>query len=129
MEKVSILSIASALKGVWDNEIGSSLTITDVDEDRSFKGHYHTLVGKSDKDQQYNVVGFFSENEHSSNSFLISFIVNWGEAHALTTWNGYLKLEGGQKSLSTTWLHTKSTKEVKFWDGLTTGSSVFLPKK
>jgi len=128
MDKADKASIA-ALKGVWENEIGSSLTITDLAEDGSFKGHYHTVVGKTEKDQQFKVVGFFSENAQCAHSFLISFIVNWGEVHALTTWNGYVKFEGGKIILATTFLHTKSTKEVNFWDGITTGSNVFVPKK
>ena len=125
MEKVSIVE----LKGCWENEIGSSLTITEVAEDGHFKGHYQTLVGKTEQGKQFAVVGFFSENAQCPNSFLVSWIVNWGEVHALTTWNGYLKIEGASKIIATTWLHTKSTKEVKFWDGLTTGSNVFNPKK
>lgn len=121
-------SLVSHLQGEWTNEISSSLTIKEVSADGSFKGVYKTVVGKTDG-KEYGVVGFFSENAQCPNSILVSFIVNWNDVHALTTWNGYLKVDGTEKTISTTWLHTKSTKEVRFWDGLTTGSNVFVPKK
>ncbi len=125
MEKATV----DELKDIWSNEVGSTLQIVDIAQDGSFKGIYKTFVGNVDQGKEFNVVGFFSQNSQCSKSLLVSWIVNWGEAHSLTTWNGYLKLDGAEKTLSTTWLHTKSTKEVLFWDGLTTGSNVFVVKK
>ena len=126
MEKATV----AELKGVWSNEVGSTLHIVDIAADGSFKGVYKTQVGKAAVlGKEYNVVGFYSENSQCPKSLLVSWIVNWGEIHSLTTWNGYFKLEGAEKTLSTTWLHTKSTKEVLFWDGLTTGFNLFSVKK
>ena len=125
MEKVTI----AELKGVWVNEIGSTLQILQVEADGSFKGVYKTLVGKTEEGKEFGVVGFYTENSECHKSLLVSFIVNWGETKSLTTWNGYFKLDGSEKCISTTWLHTKSTKELRFWDGLNTGSNIFVPKK
>ncbi|CAF5163896.1 unnamed protein product, partial [Rotaria sp. Silwood1] len=87
----SVENAATVLKGVWVNELGSTLNITNVFK-RTFeiKGTYRSPSGTAG--DQYPLIGVFNLSPMvpgKHNVIVVTFIVHWGDIGSVTTWNGF----------------------------------------
>ncbi|XP_027563688.1 avidin-like, partial [Neopelma chrysocephalum] len=102
------------LTGNWTNDLGSNMTISDVNEKGNFIGLYNTSVADHpNKIQQSPLVGF----QHLKNPIdqpVFGFTVNWTFSDSITIFTGQCFVDkDGNETLKTMWLlrsHADNTK-------------------
>lgn len=116
------------IKGAWINDLGSTLTISEVSTDGSIKGTYSSPSGTSG--ETFPLVGWTNhaaKKPDIDNVRVVSFSVNWGKYGSVTSWSGGCATKDGKPTISTIWNLVRSNSQFD-WDHILTNSDVFTPK-
>ncbi|HEY0281276.1 MAG TPA: avidin/streptavidin family protein [Rhizomicrobium sp.] len=105
----------------WQNGLGSTLTITNVQATGQFSGYYVTAVaspGCQAVGIQQPLIGWISQSN------AITFAVNWTAAgcNSVTAWSGNYNPNNG--NISTIWILSSSPG----WSNMNIGSDTFVPR-
>lgn len=125
----SVQKAIATLKGVWINELGSTLNITYVyGRTLQIKGNYRSPSGTLGA--QYPLSGVFNLSPMVSgkhNAIVVSFTVHWGDVGSVTTWNGFYSADGSGQIIGQWLLVRPVTNYV--WDHIWTGQDRFTKKE
>jgi hypothetical protein len=111
---------APSLLGVWQNELGSTMTIAAFDG-TTFTGTYTSAVSSQSSPATGELSGTLS-------GIALGFTVNWGLAFSsVTSWSGLLLTDGNSLAIYTLW-HLASTpeSEADFWESILAGADLFV---
>ncbi|WP_409975459.1 MULTISPECIES: avidin/streptavidin family protein [Xanthomonas translucens group] len=115
--------------GAWENQLGSTLTITAVQPSGQLSGTYVSPSGTTGS--VYPLIGWFASPVAGSTAPsklpAITFSVQWGSYGSLTAWTGTCDASGGVPTITTVW-HLARTASQYSWDHMLTNSDVFVPK-
>ena len=135
LNNTSFRNAATILKGVWINELGSTLHIIDVFKPTlRIKGNYRSSSGTAGN--QYGLNGFINltpmvTGKH--NVIVVSFTVHWGSVGSVTTWNGFYSegdyddKENASGRIISQWMLVRPVSNYK-WDHILTGQDRFTKK-
>lgn len=111
------------IAGIWYNQLGSVMEISE--HDSVISGKYHTAVGAPKG--QYQIVGRIDLNNTQNKA--IGWTVVWenefGSFDSVTTWSGQYQIVSGQEMIITTWLLTKETNPQDDWRSTLIGHDKF----
>jgi hypothetical protein len=113
-------SAAPSLLGVWQNELGSIMTITSFDG-TTFAGTYTSAVSSQSSPATGKLSGTLS-------GIALGFTVNWTLTFSsVTSWSGLLLTDGNSLVIYTLW-HLASTPESEpdFWESILAGADLFV---
>lgn len=110
----------SALGGTWVNQLGSHLTLR-VDGDGVLRGEYMSGMGPL-AGHSHPLQGIYDAPADGS-PVLLSFVVDWTEAHCVTAWSGLCIPE--RDEIHSTWLMTSETPPGEEWRATVVGHDVF----
>lgn len=113
-------SAAPGLLGVWQNELGSTMTITSFDG-TTFGGTYSSAVSEGVGPVSGTLAGTLSGDA-------VGFTVNWAPTFSsVTSWNGLLLTDGDTLVIYSLW-HLASTpeSEANFWESILAGADLFV---
>jgi hypothetical protein len=108
------------LQGIWQNELGSTMTITSFDG-TSFSGTYSSAVSSGSGSVNGTLAGTLSGDA-------VGFTVNWMPTFSsVTSWNGLLLTDGNALVIYSLW-HLASTPESAndFWESILAGADLFI---
>lgn len=111
---------APSLLGVWENELGSTMTITSFDG-TTFTGTYTSPVSSGPSPATGKLAGTLS-------GIALGFTVNWGpNFSSVTSWSGLLLTDGNSLVMYTLW-HLAATpeSEADFWESILAGADLFI---
>ena len=118
--------------GKWTNQITpkSTLTITSVDaQTGQLSGSYSSPSGTAG--QEFPLVGWLSKAPSAlgkDNVVVISFAVNWGSYHTVTSWSGVCRSSAGSgDSLVALW-HLANPVASYEWAHVLSGQDTFNPQ-
>lgn len=109
-----------ALAGTWVNQLGSHLTLQ-VDGHGVLRGDYRSGMGPL-AGRSHAVQGLYDAPPDGS-PVLLSFLVDWTEAHCVTAWSGLCLV--AEDEIRTTWLMTSETPPGEEWRATVIGHDVF----
>jgi hypothetical protein len=112
---------APSLVGVWQNELGSTMTIATFDG-TTFTGTYTSAVSSKLSPATGTLSGTLS-------GIGLGFTVNWASPFSsVTAWSGLLLTDGNSLVIYTLW-HLASTPESEpdFWESILAGADIFVP--
>ncbi len=108
------------LQGVWQNELGSTMTITSFDG-TIFGGTYSSAVSSGKGPVSGTLAGTLSGDA-------IGFTVNWAPTYSsVTSWSGLLLTDGDTLVIYSLW-HLASTpeSEADYWESILAGADLFI---
>jgi len=117
----------SSVQGIWYNELGSIMTINNVEQD-TIIGTYNSNVGEAEYD--YPLIGKFDALSSASDRKAIGFVVFWnnestGNSQSITTWSG--RYNADDQQIYTSWLLTNAKGAE--WSSTNIGQDVFIRTK
>jgi Avidin family len=107
------------ITGTWQNELGSTMTITTFDG-KNFSGSYTSAVSGGSGSVTGSLAGTLSGDA-------IGFTVNWSPTYSsATSWNGLVLNYGEGLAIYALW-HLASTPEnaADFWESILAGADLF----
>eukprot|EP01121_Diplochlamys_sp_Union-15-3_P004581 TRINITY_DN14764_c0_g1_i1.p1 TRINITY_DN14764_c0_g1~~TRINITY_DN14764_c0_g1_i1.p1 ORF type:complete len:139 (-),score=20.84 TRINITY_DN14764_c0_g1_i1:3-419(-) len=115
------LKAAAILKGVWADELGSTMEITAASKG-IIEGFYSSAVGDAKK--FYTLRGTYDSDNIPTT---LAFAVSWnnsanGDSKASTAWSGQLLLD---REIRTTWTMTELTDVPNLWKSTLIGKNYF----
>jgi Avidin family len=109
---------APTLLGIWQNELGSTMTITTFDG-TNFAGTYTSPVSSGPTPATGPVSGTLS-------GIALAFTVNWTGFASVTSWNGLLLSDGSSLAMYTLWnLASTPESQANFWESILAGADLF----
>jgi hypothetical protein len=117
---VSGKSAVLGLQGVWQNELGSTMTITSFDG-TTFGGTYSSAVSDGQGPVSGTLAGTLSGDA-------VGFTVNWAPTFSsVTSWSGLLLADGDTLVIYSLW-HLASTQEseANYWESILAGADLFI---
>lgn len=123
-------SILKELKSVWQNQLGSTLEIRQVDPATGqISGTYKSPSGTAGTEfPMIGWVNYSAPADKKDNVIVVSFSVRWGQYGSVTAWNGFYKLLDGKPTIVGQWLLVRSNSDFS-WDHTLTGLDTFHPVK
>ncbi|CAN8219875.1 unnamed protein product [Coccothraustes coccothraustes] len=118
------------LTGEWKNDLGSNMTIYEVNESGGFAGKYLTAVSASPSEiQESPLLGFQHLPYWSQPTF--GFTVNWTFSYSTTVFTGQCFVdEHGKEVLKTMWLlRLRAKNHGDDWKATMVGRNVFTRKR
>jgi hypothetical protein len=104
------------------------LTITAVDaQTGQISGTYQSPSGTSG--QKFPLTGWLTKAPpvaNKDNAVVISFAVNWGSYHTVTSWSGICRTTGGIDTLVALW-HLADPVAGYEWSHVLSGQDIFSP--
>ena len=125
----SLRNAAIRLKGLWVNELGSTLNITNVHGPTfEIEGNYRSPSGTLGDLYSLNGVINTSPMVRGKHTVIVvSFTVHWGDIGSITTWNGYYS-PGRSEQIIGQWLLVRPVGSYT-WDHIYTGQDRFTKQK
>jgi hypothetical protein len=118
--KKNVGALNTDFAGVWRNELNSEMELTVAGT--SVTGKYRTGVGLPTPAEEFDLVGFISDDQ-------ISFTVNFGRYGSLTSWVGQQTRESGTGIIKTLWLLSRNVADddepTKLWGSVLAGADDF----
>ncbi|XP_030048635.1 avidin [Microcaecilia unicolor] len=112
------------LTGRWQNELGSNMTISQVDGKGFFTGVYMTQVSLTNRTI---IESPLTGAQQLRDEPTVGFSVNWKFAASVTSWTGQCyKDPQGKEFLITTWLLREETPVEENWRATRVGLDVFI---
>nr|XP_033793410.1 cyclic AMP-responsive element-binding protein 3-like isoform X2 [Geotrypetes seraphini] len=112
------------LTGKWRNELGSNMTISQVDESGFFTGLYLTQVSLANKTI---ITSPLTGTQQLSDEPTFGISVNWQFAASITSWAGQCYKDSlGKDFLITTWLLREQTSFADNWKSQRIGMDFFV---
>jgi len=118
--KTLTLAVIPAITGVWQNELGSTMTIMSFDGE-NFSGTYTSAVSEGEGPVTGTLAGTLAGDA-------VAFTVNWSPTFSsATSWNGLVLTSGGELVIYSLW-HLASTPESTegFWQSIQAGADLFF---
>jgi hypothetical protein len=111
---------APSLLGLWENELGSTLDITNFNG-TVFSGTYTSSVSSGQNPVSGPVEGTLAGDA-------VGFTVNWLPTYSsVTSWNGLLLTDGSSLALYTLWqLASTPESELNYWESILAGADLFV---
>ncbi|NXC28521.1 AVID protein, partial [Campylorhamphus procurvoides] len=118
------------LAGDWQNDLGSNMTISPVDEKGNFTGTYNTSVATiPSKIQTSPLQGFQKNLTAPIRQPTFGFTVNWNtsEANSITVFTGQCFVDKtGKEVLKTVWLLRLHANNIEnYWNATLVGTNDF----
>lgn len=111
-----------SMRGVWVNELGSTMTVADQTADGHFSGIYSSAVSGTGQQVQGPLQGFVTNNS-------VGWVVNWSPAfHSTTSWAGkILRDPTGAPIIYTLWNLSRELSDPAsdWWESFLSGSDRF----
>ena len=125
VQNPSVRKATAALKGVWVNELGSTLNITGVyGPTFQIKGHYRSPSGTAGDLHSLNgVFNLLPMVSGKHNVVVLSFTVHWGKIGSVTSWSGFYDAEGSGQIIGQ-WLLVRPVERY-IWEHILTGQDRF----
>ncbi|NXN30711.1 AVID protein, partial [Nycticryphes semicollaris] len=102
------------LTGRWANDLGSNMTIWNVDEGGKFSGLYHTAVGGSPNPIQISPLLGFQHCTIKDSQPTFGFTVKWSFSDTITVFTGQCFVDAdGKEVLKTMWLWRSRVDNIK----------------
>ena len=114
-----------ALVGTWVNQLGSHLSL-ELDGNGGLRGTYSSGFGPL-AGRTHRVLGLYDVPPEGA-AVLLSFLVDWEEAHCVTAWSGQCFPDGPDRpggEIRATWLMTSETPPGDDWKATVVGYDVF----
>ncbi|NXH13316.1 AVID protein, partial [Bucco capensis] len=117
----------SVLTGCWTNDLGSNMTIGNVDESGNFAGSYLTAVKNTPNKIQESPLRGSQNYMNENNEPTFGFTVNWSFSDSITVFTGqYFVDDNGREILKTLWLLRSSVRNIKEdWKATMVGTNTF----
>ncbi|NXL91871.1 AVID protein, partial [Alectura lathami] len=115
-----------SLKGPWINDLGSTMNISDVDNNGGFTGTYLTAVSSSTNEiRESPLTG--TQNNNNNHEPTFGFTVNWRFSESTTVFTGQCFLDKkGKEVLKTMWLLRSSVDGIDDdWKATRVGINIF----
>jgi len=111
---------APGLQGVWQNELGSTMTIARFDG-TAFGGEYASSVSSEGKPVTGTLAGTLAGDA-------LGFTVNWSPSFSsVTSWNGLLLTDGDTLVIYSLWqLASTPESEANYWESIQAGADLFV---
>jgi hypothetical protein len=108
--------------GKWQNELSSTMDITNIDTTGKITGTYTSPSGTDGK--KYPLIGWIINGK--KDPLAISFTVSWGEKiGSITSWTGTCQEDkNGKPQIKTIWNLVRSKANYS-WSHILTGSDTF----
>ena len=103
--------------GTWLNELGSEVTIAQVDD--KLTGVYKSKVSGGGTATTGDLQGY-------ADGDLISFVVHWRSFQAITAWVGQINPTAANVSINTLWQMTQQVAVGGEWASINAGADVFV---
>ena len=119
-----VINIALTAGSRWQNELGSVMTITSVDESGNFSGTYGSSVGEPTPPPPFPFNG-----RYQVGGTTLGWAVSYygGEFHSTAAWSGQVQFKAGSPIIYTTWVLTRTTKPEENWNSTNVGFDTFVP--
>ena len=113
-------SAVPGLQGVWQNELGSTMTITSFDG-KTFGGTYASSVSSEGGPVAGILAGTLAGDA-------LGFTVNWSPTFSsVTSWNGLLLTDGDTLVIYSLWqLASTPESEANYWESIQAGVDLFI---
>ncbi|NWT96488.1 AVID protein, partial [Urocynchramus pylzowi] len=114
-----------SLTGQWKNDLGSNMTIYEVNEDGDFSGKYLTAVSDSSSEiRESPLLGFQHPPDESQPTF--GFTIRWNFTNTISVFTGQCFEEGNREVLKTMWLLRSRVENIKNdWKATRVGYNTF----
>lgn len=109
---------ASALTGVWQNELGSLMTVTSA-SGTSFSGTYESTVSSGGGAISGTLQGQISGTA-------LSFSVCW-HTQSVSSWTGVLLEDGSTPVIYALWQLAETPEGSTWWSAINAGCDFFIP--
>ena len=115
------------LNGTWKNELGSTMTLKQVD-DWTLSGEYRTAVSRSGKSLSANF--FVGSYQRTLKGYILTLNAQWeytvkGEVkQSCTAWSGQVWNENSDQMVCT-WILTSAVDPDDAWSSVTTNKDIF----
>ena len=111
---------ARPLRGIWDNQLGSELSLED-DGEGGLTGTYRSATGVS-PGATYLVRGAYDVVTPGP-CRVVGFVVSWGEHQTVTAWSG--RFDPEEDTIRASWLMTTESDEAQEWRSTFVGHDTF----
>ncbi|NXP54649.1 AVID protein, partial [Heliornis fulica] len=115
------------LTGRWINDLGSNMTISNLNEKGEFSGSYHTAVTATTNKIQVSPLQGSQHNINENSQPTFGFTVNWSFSESITVFTGQCFVdENGREILKTMWLLRSSVDNSRDdWKATRVGINIF----
>jgi hypothetical protein len=121
-------AIIAQLTGTWKNQLGSTLTISNIDASSGqISGSYRSPSGAG-SNTEYPLLGWVNTiqpgTSHTNHVVVVSFSVRWGQIGTVTAWNGSYTINDNPPVIIGQWLLSRPNSDYG-WDHVLTGQDQF----
>ncbi|NWH46230.1 AVID protein, partial [Fregata magnificens] len=115
------------LTGNWTNDLGSNMTIGEVNEKGNFVGSYHTAVTSTMNKIQLSMLHGSQHPTNQKSQPTFGFTVNWTFSDSITVFVGQCFVDKeGREVLKTMWLLRSHVDNItNDWKATRVGTNVF----
>ncbi|CAN0342377.1 unnamed protein product [Bubo scandiacus] len=115
------------LTGRWINDLGSNMTIGDLNRKGEFAGSYHTAVTATMNDIQVSPLQGSQHHTNQKSQPTFGFTVNWKFSDSITVFTGQCFVDDkGKEVLKTMWLLRSRVDNIKDdWKATRVGTNTF----
>ncbi|XP_030323418.1 avidin [Calypte anna] len=116
-----------SLTGRWVNDLGSNMTISNLNGKGEFTGSYHTAVSATSNEIQVSPLQGSQHHTNQNRQPTFGFTVNWSFSDSSTVFTGQCFIdEDGKEILKTMWLLRSSVDSIKDdWKATRVGINIF----
>ncbi|XP_068857269.1 avidin-like [Aphelocoma coerulescens] len=117
-----------SLTGHWVNDLGSNMTIMDMNAKGVFDGSYHTAVSATSNEIKVSPLhGVMQKGPNQKGQPTFGFTVNWSFSESVTVFTGQCFVDDdGKEVLKTMWLLRSRMENIKNdWKATRVGINVF----
>ncbi|NXQ98484.1 AVID protein, partial [Sagittarius serpentarius] len=115
------------LTGYWMNDLGSNMTIGEVNEEGEFTGSYRTAVTATTNKIRVSPLQGSQHRMNQKGQPTFGFTVNWSFSDSVTVFTGQCFVDkGGMEVLKTMWLLRSHVDDIKNdWKAMRVGTNIF----
>ncbi|KAM6229935.1 avidin-like [Porphyrio hochstetteri] len=110
----SLTARKCVLTGRWINDLGSNMTISELNGKGEFSGSYHTAVTASNNEIKVSPLQGSQHRTNQKRQPTFGFTVNWSFSDSTTVFTGQCFVKSnGEEVLKTMWLLRSSVGDIK----------------
>ncbi|KGL75841.1 Avidin, partial [Tinamus guttatus] len=92
------------LTGNWTNDLGSNMTINELNSKGEFNGSYHTAVKATNNEIKVSPLQGYQHVKDQCKNATFGFTVNWNFSDSITVFTGQCFVNNSKEVLKTMWL-------------------------